>query len=127
MNPSDGVGVQTSSLDPVHELPRLLTELFRTLGNVSYVDPVQGQKYMNDMMQKIDVAPERRQKIQQILAAQPSGDIDQKFLAVQEKFQQRFEIMNHSLALDMKDNSQILADLQAWSNGSKKPEEIAFI
>lgn len=79
------------------------------------------------MMQKIDVTPERRQKIQQIIAAQPSQDIDQKFSGVQEKFEKRFETMNDSLALDMKDNSQILADLKAWSNGSKKPEEIAFI
>jgi hypothetical protein len=56
-----------------------LTELFHTLDNIVYVDPLQGQKYLNDMMQNIDVAPERRQKIQQIIAAQPSSDIDQKF------------------------------------------------
>ena len=35
--------------------------------------------------------------------------------------------MNDALALDIQDNSKILADLQAWSSGSKKPEEIAFI
>ena len=51
INPDDGVQVQTSALDPVHELPRLLTELFHTLDNVVYVDPLEWQKYLSDMMQ----------------------------------------------------------------------------
>ena len=79
LDPNGGGNSQTS-LNPVTELPRLLTALFDAVNNVSYVDPAEGQSHLNNMLAQIDVSPERRAKIEQIITAQPVQNLEKNLL-----------------------------------------------
>lgn len=130
MNPDAGVQVQTSTTEVISEdsfvqIPELIRELFTVTGNVQMVDPSAAIDRFSEMVQSIDISPERRTQLAGLMNtnAIPSSDIS----PVEEKMNTRFDQIASAIQHDITENTQVIDDLKGWARGSKKPEDIALI
>jgi len=129
INPDTGIQIQTStteiSPDSLVQIPDLIRSLFAATTDVKMVDPSTAISQFSEMIQGIDIRPERRAQLAGLMDMSLPSQVD--ISPVQEKMNHRFDQIASAVNTDISENSQILADLAAWSQGLKKPEEIAFI
>lgn len=107
------------------QIPELIRELFTVTNNVEMVDPSAAINRFSEMVQGIDISPERRTQLASLINTNASTSSD--ISPVQQKMNSRFDQIASAVQLDIAENSRVIDDLNSWSHGSKKPENIALI
>ncbi len=77
------------------------------------------------MVQRLDIQPERKRKLASIIEKNEVYGAD--ISHVQRALDTRFDKITQAIHLDVEENSQLIDDLIAWENATKKPEEIPLI
>ncbi len=116
-------GVKTTTTADFSQLPDLIAQLYNPDIAPSVSVDVASEK-LGTMVSAMDITPLRKT---QLLALLKTNISDIPNNDVQEKFQNRFNIIQKALAKDMEENKATLSDIAAWREGKKKPEEIALI
>lgn len=120
---SEVTGASANIEERVAKIPDLVEELIVATQNPEFVEPHVALAQFSEMIQSIDMSPERRKQFAQLLDVKGSPHTDFNRAEIDARFQQ----VENAIALDRADNRKIIDDLIAWENGSQKPENIPFI
>lgn len=100
----------------------MIRELIAATQNPEYVEPRQGFADFAEVIQSMEMSPQRRSQFARILDTNtPPQDGISPVLA---QMNTRFETIQNAIEMDIKQNNQIIQDLVAWSNNTKNLEDI---
>lgn len=130
ISPESGVQVQTSSADTssseedIARIPEMIGRLFTVISQVEEVDPMTALDRLTQTVQTLDISPERKSQLGAILE---TGSAAADFSDIRERTDTRFGQVVQALNADIEENGAVIQDLIAWSQSTKKPEDIPLI
>lgn len=122
IKPETGVQIDTAD---IHELPDLIGQLYSP-DIAPSVTPEEAQGKMKNLLANISLSSDRKNQFASILS-RPSVAEMPELSQIQDRFHNRFDTLQKALALDISENAEKISHLVAWTNGTKKPEDIPWI
>lgn len=112
----------TATYEPIAQIPSMIRELIVATQNPVYVEPRQDFADFSEIIQSMDMSPQRRSQFARILDTNiPQKNIVAPVLA---QMNTRFERIQNAIEMDRQENDKIIQDLIAWSDNSKNLEDI---
>lgn len=102
----------TDMSESIAQIPSLIRELVVATQNPEYVDSREALAQFSEVIQGMDMAPQRRAQFARLLdTAQSQRDVTTPLLA---QLNTRFDTIQNAIEMDRAENNKIIQDLVAW-------------